>query len=57
MASALQGGDRFPSHRGKGETMSQSIWKEIREIAWLASMIGCLSVLGVMLAAALVGTL
>jgi hypothetical protein len=28
---------------------------EIREIAWLASMIGCLSVLGVSLAVALAG--
>ena len=33
--------------------MSDSLWKELLEIAWLASMVGCLSVVGVMLAAAL----
>jgi hypothetical protein len=33
--------------------MSQSIWKELLEIAWLASAVGCLSILGVVLAAAL----
>jgi hypothetical protein len=32
--------------------MSESVWKELLEIAWLASMVGCLSVLGVTLAAA-----
>jgi hypothetical protein len=54
MAAASRKADRCP-FMTEGETMSLSIWQEIREIAWLASMVGCLSVLGVFLAAVLAG--
>jgi hypothetical protein len=33
--------------------MPNAFWEEVREVAWLASMVGSLSALGVMLAVAL----
>jgi hypothetical protein len=41
------------SSAGVRERMKYTLWDELREIAWLASVVGALSVVGVGLAVAL----
>jgi hypothetical protein len=40
--------------RRRGKAMRNAVWEELREVAWIASMVGSLSVLGVALAVMLV---
>jgi hypothetical protein len=38
----------------QGKVMTNSVWEELREIAWIVAMVAGLSMLGVVLAVSLV---